>query len=100
MGNNRKLSLNSTTCIYKVVGYFFICSFAAEGIEELCNQIMSDSWVSGAETWLFAVPLLHFLRGDSQPFEEPGIEGCYYKPEWYGAQKLKLKEFQRKAASL
>ena len=100
VGNNWKVSLNSTTWIRKVVWYFFICSFAAEGIEELCNQIMTDSRVSGAETWLFAVPLLHFLRGDSEPFEELVIEGFYDKPEWHGAQKLKLKEFQRKAASL
>ena len=61
---------------------------------------MTDSLVSGAETWLFAMPLLHFLRGDSQPFEQPGIEGSYHKPEWYGAQKLKLKEFQKTAANL
>lgn len=61
---------------------------------------MTASLLSGAETWLFALPLLHFLRGDSRPFEEPGIEGCYEKPEWYGVQKLELKEFQRTAANL
>ncbi|PFX19442.1 E3 ubiquitin-protein ligase RNF213 [Stylophora pistillata] len=75
-------------------------SFAAEGIEVLCNLIMRDDLATDAETWLFAVPLLHFLRGDSKPFEEPDTEGSYNKLEWYGAQKLKLKEFQKISAHL
>lgn len=61
---------------------------------------MTDAWVSDAETWLFAVPLLHFLRGDSKPFEEPDIEGSYNKLEWFGAQKLRIKEFQRSTGNL
>jgi len=67
---------------------------AAEGIEDLCNETMADPWTADGE-WLFAVPLLHFLRGDSKPFEEPHMAGSYNKPEWIGAQKLRIKEFQR-----
>ena len=73
---------------------------AAKGIEELCNQIMAEYWKSEAYTWLFAVPLLHFLRGDSKPFEEPVIEGSCHKLDWFGAQGLKIKEFQRSAENL
>ena len=73
---------------------------AVEGIEELCNEIiMADYWRADVE-WLFAVPLLHFLRGDSKPFEDPGIKGSYNTLEWIGAQKLKIKEFQRSAGRL
>ena len=61
---------------------------------------MAQPRKSEADTWLFAVPLLHFLRGDSMPFEEPGIEGLYHKLDWVGAQGLKLKEFQRSAENL
>ena len=76
--------------------FFFssTCSRAAEGIEDLCNETMADPWTADGE-WLFAVPLLHFLRGDSKPFEEPHMAGSYNKPEWIGAQKLRIKEFQR-----
>lgn len=55
---------------------------------------MTNYWKADGE-WLFAIPLLHFLRGDSTPFEEPGIAGSYFKPEWIGAQNLKIKEFQK-----
>ena len=78
----------------------FCCRRAAIGIEELCNQIMAEHWKSEADTWLLGVPLLHFLRGDSKPFEEPGIEGSYHKLDWVGAQGLKIKEFQRSAENL
>ena len=78
----------------------FCCRRAAKGIEELCNQIMAEYWKSEAYTWLFAVPLLHFLRGDSKPFEEPVIEGSCHKLDWFGAQGLKIKEFQRSAENL
>ena len=78
----------------------FCCRRAAKGIEELCNQIMAEYWKSEAYTWLFAVPLLHFLRGDSKPFEEPVIEGSCHKLDWFGAQGLNIKEFQRSAENL
>ena len=61
---------------------------------------MAQPRKSEADTWLFAVPLLHFLRGDSMPFEEPGIEGLYHKLDWVGAKGLKIKEFQRSAENL
>lgn len=71
-----------------------ICSRAAVGIEDLCNEVMANYWKADGE-WLFAIPLLHFLRGDSIPFEEPDIAGAYNKLPWIGAQKLRIKEFQR-----
>ena len=78
----------------------FCCRSAAKGIEELCNQIMAQPRKSEADTWLFAVPLLHFLRGDSMPFEEPGIEGSYHKLDWVGAQGLEIKKFRRLVRNL
>lgn len=72
--------------------------FAANGIEGLCNEIMTRAWKP--VDWLFAMPLLHFLRGDSKPFEEPDVEGSYRKPEWFGAQNLKIKEFQKSATEM
>ncbi|KAJ7339375.1 hypothetical protein OS493_005769 [Desmophyllum pertusum] len=72
---------------------------AVEGIEELCNEIMADYSRADVE-WLFAVPLLHFLRGDSKPFEDPDIKGSYNTLEWIGAQKLMIKEFQQSAGRL
>lgn len=55
---------------------------------------MANPWKADGE-WLFAIPLLHFLRRDSKPFEEPDIAGSYNKLEWIGAQKLRIREFQR-----
>jgi len=69
-------------------------AFAAEGIEDLCNETMAGHWKGDGE-WLFAVPLLHFLREDSKPFEEPHMTGSYNKLAWIGAQKLRIKEFQK-----
>ena len=77
--------------------FYFIscaCSAAAEGIEELCNKVMADDRRAARE-WLFAVPLLHFLRGDSKPFQEPDIAGSYKDLEWIGAQRLRIKEFRK-----
>ena len=74
--------------------------FAADEIEKLCNEVMAHPWKLVEEHWLFAMPLLHFLRGDSNPFEEPDIEGYYHRPEWFGAQNLKIKEFQRLATKM
>ena len=61
---------------------------------------MVHAWKPVEEHWLFAMPLLHFLRGDSKPFEEPCVEGSYQEPEWFGAQKLNVKEFQRSATEM
>ena len=74
--------------------------YAADGIEKLCNEVMVRSWKPIEEGWLFAMPLLHFLRGDSKPFEEPDVEGSCDRPEWFGAQNLKIKEFQRSATEM
>ena len=74
--------------------------FAADGIEKLCNEIMARSWKPVEEDWLFAMPLLHFLRGDSKPFEEPDVEGSYNRPEWFGAQNLNIREFQRSTTEM
>ncbi|XP_020630843.1 E3 ubiquitin-protein ligase rnf213-alpha-like isoform X2 [Orbicella faveolata] len=68
--------------------------FAASAIESLCNQLMKDAWTSNPE-WILAVPLLHFLRGDSKPFEEPDIQGCPETLAWWGAQRLNIRKFQR-----
>lgn len=61
---------------------------------DLCNEVMANAWKADRE-WVFAIPLLHFLRQDSKPFEEPDIAGSYNKLEWIGAQKLRIREFQR-----
>ena len=60
---------------------------------KLCNNVMANPG-KACWKWLFAMPLLHFLRGDSRPFEEPDIAGCYYKPKWIGAQELKIRQSQ------
>ena len=75
--------------------------FAADGIEELCNNIFERARKPLEEDWLFAMPLLHFLRGDSKPFEEPEVEGSYHRSEWFGAQNLKnIEEFRRSATEM
>jgi len=73
---------------------FCLISFAASAIESLCNKLMQQAWTSNPE-WLLAVPLLHFLRGDSKPFEEPKFGGSPESLAWWGAQKLDIREFQR-----
>lgn len=75
------------------IKFSFIRS-AVSAIESLCNQCMKDTWTSNPE-WLLAIPLLHFLRGDSKPFEEPDTGGSPKTLVWWGAQKLNITEFQR-----
>ena len=55
---------------------------------------MKHAWASNPE-WLLAIPMLHFLREQSKPFEEPESGGSPRSPAWWGAQKLNIKEFQR-----
>jgi len=68
--------------------------FAASAIENLCNELMQQVRTSNPE-WLLAIPLLHFLRGDSKPFEEPKFGGSPESLAWWGAQKLEIRDFQR-----
>ncbi|XP_022801884.1 E3 ubiquitin-protein ligase rnf213-alpha-like, partial [Stylophora pistillata] len=67
---------------------------AVSAIETICNQSMKQVRNSTPE-WLLALPLLHFLRGDSKPFEEPDIGELPENSAWWGAQKLAITEFQR-----
>ncbi|XP_068759451.1 E3 ubiquitin-protein ligase rnf213-alpha-like isoform X4 [Montipora capricornis] len=64
--------------------------YAASAIESLCNKIIGQAWSASYYEWLWAVPLLHFLRGDSRPFEEPEMDGNSDAPAWWGAEKLKV----------
>lgn len=70
--------------------------FAAGAIESLCNQLIKHTWTFNPE-WLLAVPLLHFLRGDTKPFEEPDVGGSPQMRAWWGAEKLNIEEFQQSA---
>ena len=68
--------------------------FSVGEIIHLCNQLMKQAWTSNPE-WLLAIPMLHFLRGDSKPFEEPDIGGSHRNLAWWGAERLDIEEFQR-----
>lgn len=87
----RRLKFSRESTIFILFLFLCSCSRAIKGIEDLCNEVIAKA--NGE--WLFAIPLLHFLRGDSRPFEEPSIEGSYHRPDWIGAQKLMIKDFQR-----
>lgn len=54
------------------------------------------SWTSLVE-WLHALPLLHFLRGESKPFEDmiclKPVDCRSYK--WWGLEKLPCKEIRK-----
>ena len=73
---------------------FYFIRYAADAIENLCNLVIRHPWRSDPE-WLLAVPLLHFLRGESKPFEEPDMGGWPETMAWWGAEKLKIAEFKR-----
>ena len=77
--------------------YFLVFTFkrtAADAIERLCNRIAKNAWTPDYE-WLLAVPLLHFLRGDSKPFKEPDMGGQPNNPAWWGAENLSLGKSER-----
>lgn len=69
-------------------------SSAAGAIESLCNQLMKDDCTFNLE-WILAVPILHFLRGESKPFEEPDIQGWPKTPDWWGAHELEIGKFRK-----
>ncbi|XP_044165763.1 E3 ubiquitin-protein ligase rnf213-alpha-like [Acropora millepora] len=67
---------------------------AADAIESLCCRITKNARTVDYE-WLLAVPLLHFLRGDSKPFEEPEMGGQQVNSAWWGTENLSLEKFDR-----
>ncbi|XP_068734956.1 E3 ubiquitin-protein ligase rnf213-alpha-like isoform X2 [Montipora capricornis] len=73
-------------------------NYAAEAIENLCNLLIKQAWGSNSE-WLLAVPLLHFLRDESKPFEEPDMTGWPKTMAWWGAEKLRIREFRVSATA-
>lgn len=68
--------------------------YSTSAIERLCNELMKHTWTFNPE-WLLAVPMLHFLRGESHPFEEPDIGGSPRNLAWWGAEKLDIEAFRR-----
>ena len=74
-----------------IVNVFTFKRTAASAIERLCNQILEQAWnITPDYEWLLAVPLMHFLRGDSKPFEEPEMGGQPDNSAWWGAENLNL----------
>ncbi|XP_015758606.1 PREDICTED: uncharacterized protein LOC107337885 [Acropora digitifera] len=69
--------------------------YAAKAIESLCNEVTGHAWDTSNFEWLSAVPLLHFFRGDSKPFQEPKLDGWPGQPAWWGVEKLNLDNFKR-----
>ena len=45
--------------------------------------------------WLYALPLLHFLRGDSEPSGTPKYEKNirYDEWKWWGLEDITVREF-------
>lgn len=84
------------TCHVSEIALLSLIRFAARAIENLCNQLMKQAWTCNPE-WLLAVPLLHFLREDSKPFEEPDVGGSPGDQAWWGAEKLSIEDFRRNA---
>ena len=51
----------------------------ADAISQLCRQLLHTRILQNPE-WLYAIPLIHFLRGDCKPFQEPELNP--EKMEW------------------
>ena len=70
-----------------------------ECIKKLCQRFVRTH--SDLHHWLLAVPLVHFLTGQSQPFDKSLL--LLEKPkqqqqdEWWGAQGFETKAVRRKA---
>ena len=79
---------------YKSAIYLFTCSSFKDMILKFYRQQLSDQ--SLFREWLPALPLLHFLRGESKPFEdlicEKSIDISKWK--WWGLQGLPCKDFR------
>jgi hypothetical protein len=73
---------------------FFICSSLNKIILEFYQQSSKTSLVVN---WLSALPLLHFLRGESKPFEgvicEESVGATNWK--WWGWQDLPYRDIRR-----
>ena len=54
-------------------------------------------------SWLYLMPWVHFLSGESSPFETQGINVSHdnKEPIWWGIQKIKdqVQDFKGKASS-
>ena len=64
----------------------------AEAIRHFCTQLLHNRDLRNPE-WLYAIPLIHFLRGDSSPFQRPELNP--EKMQW-GDKTLGLNEVIRK----
>ncbi|KAI8484074.1 hypothetical protein Bbelb_381920, partial [Branchiostoma belcheri] len=47
--------------------------------------------------WLLAIPIYHFLRGDSQPFEQPTEDARVGSQEWFGLGGIDLDKLRTNA---
>ena len=65
----------------------------ATSLCELCNAAIKQ-WVF-IKDWIYALPLLHFLRGDTQPFAKPKYEKDirYDKWKWWGLEGISVRKF-------
>ena len=62
----------------KCIDYDYVSSLipqkmkVADAISRFCTQLLHKRSLRNPE-WLYAIPLIHFLRGDSKPFQEPEL---------------------------
>ena len=54
------------------------------------SLIMADSR-DNDPSWLYCIPLLHFLWGESKPFQQPTPSGDHRNDKWWGIQRLEAK---------
>ena len=74
------LTLRPDTENRKCIDYEYIDSLipqnskkkAAEAINRFCVQLLHNRKLQSPQ-WLYAVPLIHFLRGDCKPFQVPEL---------------------------
>ena len=73
------------TCETLSAVYFRWHRKTSEAVLRLCQMACSSG--SFASEWLLALPLLHFLRGDSAPFQAPAVMPLN-TPRWWGLANL------------
>ncbi|XP_076466869.1 E3 ubiquitin-protein ligase rnf213-alpha-like [Babylonia areolata] len=84
-------AMNNTTCAdLDSIASHFPASMAnranlATKISRLINNSDQKGWQFKADaSWLFCVPLLHFLQGRSQPFQDPEPSSDFKTDGWWG----------------
>ncbi|XP_077980162.1 E3 ubiquitin-protein ligase rnf213-alpha-like [Glandiceps talaboti] len=93
--------MDKKKCVdYEGVAHHFPAKARRElvtALEYLCNKCMDDNIIFNPK-WLYCIPVLHFLKEESKPFQVPDYSRKHPQELWWGVESLKIDAFKTRVA--